>query len=98
MNDDLFVRVKDIPTLDVVSRFFPELHLKRDGNRAKALCLFHSESTPSLTIFSDGFKCFGCGESGSNIDLLLKTGKADSPLDAAKLIADAFGIAIASKK
>lgn len=27
-------------------------------------CPFHSEKTPSMKIYKDGFKCYGCGESG----------------------------------
>lgn len=32
---------------------------------SKILCPFHQEDTPSLEIYSDGYKCFGCGAQGS---------------------------------
>lgn len=35
-----------------------------DGDR-KALCIFHSEKTPSLDFGPKGFKCFACERSGS---------------------------------
>jgi DNA primase len=30
----------------------------------KILCVFHEESTPSLVLYKDGFKCYGCGVFG----------------------------------
>lgn len=38
----------------------------------KTLCIFHEERTPSLMIYSDGFKCFGCGKTGSVLDLYMR--------------------------
>lgn len=96
---DLFSRVKEIATLDVVTAFLPDLELKQDGSgRHKTLCPFHAEDTPSFTVFQDGFKCFGCDAHGSNVDLLLKAGLASKPLDAAKMIAERFGIEVEEKK
>lgn len=92
---EFFTRVKEIPTLDVVTSFFPDLELKRDGsNRGKALCPFHAEDTASFTVYQDGFKCFGCGAAGSNVDLLLKSELASSPIEAARMIAERFGIEV----
>jgi len=92
---DLFASVKDIHTSEVFRAFYPGVQLGRDGSgREKALCPFHDEKTPSLTIYENSFKCFGCNAGGSNIDLLLKNNLASLPLDAAKMIADKFGIPI----
>jgi len=58
------------------------LEIKRkDFNRSWALCVFHEEKTPSLCIFKDSnhFKCFGCGEGGSVIDLVMKLYDKDFP-------------------
>lgn len=97
--NDLFTRVKSIPTPDVVRAFFPGLELKRDGGgREKALCPFHHENTASFTVFEDGWKCFGCGAHGSNVDLLLKASLASKPLEAAKMIAERFGIETGKEK
>lgn len=51
------------------------VQLKRDGNEFVALCPFHTEDTPSFTIYTgkDGiqrFHCFGCGERGDIIDFV----------------------------
>ncbi len=43
--------------------------LKRTGSNYSGLCPFHSERTPSFTVFpSDGsFYCFGCGVGGNAV-------------------------------
>jgi len=42
------------------------------GKKAVFLCPFHQERNPSFTVWPEGnrFYCFGCGESGSSLDLL----------------------------
>lgn len=95
---ELFARVKSIPTAEIVRAFLSSLELKQDGSgRHKALCPFHPEDTRSFTVFPDGWKCFGCGAHGSNVDLLIKAGLASKPLEAANLIAERFGIEIEGK-
>lgn len=46
--------------------------LKAVGGEWKACCPFHSDRTPSFTIFSGGkrFHCFGCGSSGDVLDFV----------------------------
>jgi len=99
MMRDLFQSVKAIPTADVFRAFHPGAELTRDGSgREKTRCVFHAEDTPSLTFYGDGFKCFGCGAAGSNIDLILKSNLASFPLEAAKMIAERFGIPVEERK
>ena len=40
--------------------------LKRAGSNYSGLCPFHSEKSPSFTVFpaSQSFYCFGCGAGG----------------------------------
>ncbi len=96
---DIFSSVKALPTLEVIQAFLPYLELKRDGSgRYKAPCPLHDEATPSFTVYEDGFKCYGCGVGGSNIDLLIKANLASSPLEAAKAIAEKFGITVEQKE
>jgi len=46
------------------------------GHYTQYNCPFHNDQdTPSFTCYEDGFKCFGCGWSGSAQDFLLKLGK-----------------------
>jgi len=44
------------------------------GSRYLMLCPFHSEKTPSFSVFKDSghYKCFGCGVTGSLNDLVFK--------------------------
>lgn len=35
----------------------------------KILCPFHEEKTPSLVMYQDVYHCFGCGRSGTLIEL-----------------------------
>ncbi len=46
--------------------------LQRAGNEFKACCPFHSEKSPSFTIFAGGerFYCFGCAASGDVLDFV----------------------------
>lgn len=98
-SDRLFPNVKAIPTADVIRVFLAALELKRDGSgREKARCPFHDEKTPSFTVYEHGFKCYGCGEYGSNIDLLIKANLASSPLEASKMIAERFEIPLEQKR
>lgn len=47
-----------------------------ERRNTKIKCPFHTERTPSMTIYSDGhFHCFGCGKRGGNaIDFLMLLG------------------------
>lgn len=49
--------------------------LERAGNEFKACCPFHSDRSPSFTIFSGGlrFHCFGCGASGDVLDFVQRS-------------------------
>ena len=44
--------------------------LTPSGSYYKTRCLFHDDSTPSMTIYPDNtFHCFGCGAHGDSYDL-----------------------------
>ena len=46
---------------------------RKSGKHSFALCPFHQEKTPSFCCFEGGgYKCFGCGEAGDAIDLMMK--------------------------
>lgn len=61
---------------DVISSY---VTLKRSGANLKGLCPFHSEKTPSFTVFSgDGhFFCFGCGAGGDVISFIMRIENLD---------------------
>jgi len=48
------------------------VQLKRSGNELKACCPFHSEKTPSFTVYDGGgrFFCFGYGAGGDVLDFV----------------------------
>ena len=47
---------------------------RKSGKNILTLCLFHTETKPSFTIFPDNkAKCFGCDWSGSTIDFIMQT-------------------------
>lgn len=46
--------------------------LQRSGRASQWNCPFHEDyATPSFTAYSDGYKCFGCGAHGDQIDLVM---------------------------
>lgn len=52
------------------------LKLQRAGNEWKACCPFHSDKTPSFTIYHRGhwrYHCHGCGADGDGLDWLRRT-------------------------
>ncbi|MEO6092896.1 MAG: CHC2 zinc finger domain-containing protein [Novosphingobium sp.] len=51
-----------------------QVRLRRAGNEWKGCCPFHSDRTPSFTIFADGerFHCFGCGAQGDVLDYVAR--------------------------
>lgn len=67
-----FVGVKNqFPLVDIVSRYV-ELRLK--GSAYYGLCPFHSDRTPSFTVYqaTDGWRwrCFSCGAGGTGEDVI----------------------------
>ena len=69
--------------------------LKRAGSNMSGLCPFHSERTPSFTVFkaSDSFYCFGCGAGGDVITFIMKAENVDYPT-ALEILAARAGITI----
>lgn len=59
------------PIEDVISSY---VELRRAGSNLKGLCPFHSEKTPSFTVYSaDGhYYCYGCGSGGDVITFIMK--------------------------
>lgn len=55
---------------DVIGQY---LVLKKAGSRFNGLCPFHSEKTPSFTVFPDtsSYYCFGCGAGGDVITFIM---------------------------
>lgn len=77
---------------DVISRY---VGLKKSGGRAVGLCPFHTEKTPSFTIFSEtqSFYCFGCGAGGDIITFIRRIENLDY-IDAVRLLAQQSGLTV----
>ncbi len=56
---------------DVISSY---VNLKRAGSNMVGLCPFHSEKSPSFTVFigTETFHCFGCGAGGDVITFIMR--------------------------
>ncbi len=56
---------------DVIASY---VNLKRAGSNYQGLCPFHSEKTPSFTVFpnTETFHCFGCGAGGDVISFVMR--------------------------
>ena len=69
--------------------------LRRTGSNLKGLCPFHSEKTPSFTVYpqDNSFYCFGCGAGGDVITFIRKRENLDYQ-DAVEFLADRAGITI----
>jgi len=61
---------------DVISQY---VQLKRAGSNLVGCCPFHSEKTPSFTVFrnNENFYCFGCGAGGDVITFVMKMENVD---------------------
>lgn len=77
---------------DVISSY---VTLKRAGNNMNGLCPFHSERTPSFTVFpsTQSFYCFGCGAGGDVISFIMRTENLDYRA-ALELLAKRAGITL----
>lgn len=77
---------------EVIGDFVP---LKKRGTNYVACCPFHSEKTPSFTVFPryHVYKCFGCGKRGDVVGFLMEHEKMTYP-EALRWLAKRYGIQI----
>ena len=80
---------------DIATLIGSYISLKRAGTNLKGLCPFHSEKTPSFTVYpaDNSFYCFGCGAGGDPITFIRKRENLDYP-DAVEFLAQRAGITI----
>ena len=69
--------------------------LKSAGDTYKGLCPFHSEKSPSFTVYprTSSFYCFGCGMGGDAVTFIKQIEHLDYP-DALQFLARRAGITI----
>ena len=87
--DDLIARV------DIVEILSNRIQVKKAGKEFKAVCPFHDDSNPSLTISpSKGFyHCFSCGAHGTAVGFLMNYEHL-SFIEAIESLASSLGIEI----
>ncbi len=81
------------PIEDVISSY---VTLKRSGSNMSGLCPFHSEKSPSFTVFLSGdphFYCFGCGAGGDVITFIMRAENLDYT-EALRFLAKRAGVVI----
>ena len=66
---------------DIVDLIGSYVTLKRAGSNYNGLCPFHSEKTPSFTVFPDtqSFFCFGCEAGGDAFTFIMRSENLDYP-------------------
>jgi len=79
--------IKERISIETVLNYYG-YSLERDN---KMLCPFHDEKTPSMSVDTEInlFNCFGCGESGTVIDFVMKKESLSIP-DAVSFLAGSF--------
>ncbi len=84
--------------VDIVELASEYLTLKKAGRNFLGLCPFHQEKTPSFTVNREKqiFYCFGCGEGGNAITLLMKIANKSFP-EAIKHLAEKTGVILPSR-
>lgn len=62
---DYAAQIKDrLSMFDIVLKYISNPKITRNND---ILCPFHSEKTPSLHLWDDHYKCYGCGKHGDVI-------------------------------
>lgn len=77
---------------EIINSYVP---LKRAGSNYNGHCPFHSERTPSFTVFpaTKSFYCFGCGAGGDVVTFIMKRENLDY-VSALEMLAARVGIEI----
>ncbi|MBR6594930.1 MAG: DNA primase [Clostridia bacterium] len=76
--------------VELISRY---VALKRAGSNMSGLCPFHSEKTPSFTVFpkTRSYYCFGCGAGGDAVSFVMQL-EGLSYRDAVEYLANRAGL------
>lgn len=80
---------------DIESVISSYVTLKRAGSNLKGLCPFHSEKTPSFTVYSgtQSFYCYGCGAGGDVVNFMMRMENLDY-VSALETLAKRAGMAL----
>lgn len=95
-NDEFILALRNANPIDTTINSY--VQLKKRGRTFVCNCPFHSEKTPSFTVFPDtqSFYCFGCGAGGDVITFVMKAENLDF-LEAVKLLAERSGMEVPNR-
>lgn len=84
---------------DIVQVISEHVQLKKTGANFTGFCPFHSEKTPSFTVYpqTQTFHCFGCEERGDVFAFVMKQRSLSFP-EAMQELADRYGIELSSRQ
>lgn len=87
LSQNFLYQLKQANPIDTVMSSY--VNLKRSSHNYVCLCPFHSEKTPSCTVYNDtqSFYCFGCGAGGDVITFIMKIENLDY-IEAVKFLAE----------
>ena len=88
--------IEDLKARNDIERVISSyITLKRAGSNFNGSCPFHSEKTPSFTVFpsTQSFYCFGCGAGGDAISFVMRMENLDY-VSAVRVLAERSGIKI----
>lgn len=91
ISEDFLSQLRDRTDIeDLLSSY---ISLKRRGKNLVGLCPFHSEKTPSFTVYPENgsFYCFGCGAGGDAITFVRRMENLDY-VEAVKFLAERAGL------
>lgn len=80
-------------SIDIEALISDYVTLKHQGRIARGLCPFHSEKTPSFTVYPEtqSFYCFGCGKGGDAITFIRDIENLDY-VEAVKFLSERAGL------
>ena len=92
-NDEFLYALRNANPIETVMGSY--VNLIRRGRNYVCSCPFHSEKTPSCTVFTDtqSFYCFGCQAGGDVITFIMKAENLDF-IEAVKLLAERSGMEV----
>ena len=80
---------------DIYDTISKSVQLKRAGRLYKGLCPFHSERSPSFTVYPEtqSYYCFGCGAGGDVIKFTMEINSL-SYIEAVRFLAQGCGMSM----
>ena len=75
MTDHEIQKAKEVDLMELIDRL--EIPYELCGDHANILCIEHSETQPSLSIFEDHVHCWGCGFHQDSIGFIQALFKTD---------------------